>query len=146
MGASSAEIDQEIRDTRSELDQTLGVLERRAASGARTYGRVAAGVAAGLLAVVVGVVVYRRRRQKNVARQLHRVLFESVRDLPEEVTSKLRKRLPIKIVITDRAEEDSAGNVWTGLAGKIAPSVVGSATGAVMSRLRRSPTDHAATE
>jgi hypothetical protein len=146
MGASSAEIDQEIRDTRSELDQTLGVLERRAASGARTYGRVAAAVAAGLLAVVVGVVVYRRRRQKNVARQLHRVLFESVRDLPEEVTSKLRKRLPIKIVITDRAEEDSAGNVWTGLAGKIAPSVVGSATGAVMSRLRRSPTDHAATE
>jgi len=35
MGASSAEIDQEIKDTRRELDEKLGILERRAASGAR---------------------------------------------------------------------------------------------------------------
>ena len=45
MGASSAEIDQEIKDTRGELDKNLEVLERRAARGARVYGLVAAGVA-----------------------------------------------------------------------------------------------------
>ena len=141
MGASSAEIDQEIRQTRGELDQTFGVLERRAATGARRYGRIAAGVAVGVAAIVVGVVVYRRRRQKNVVKQLHSVLFDSVRDLPEEVTSRLKKKLPIKVVITDRAHEEGAGNSWVGLAGKIAPTLVGSAAGAVMSRLRATPSD-----
>jgi hypothetical protein len=146
MGASSAEIDQEIKDTRGELDQTLSVLERRASTGMRRYGLIAAGVAVGVSAVVVGVVVYRRSRQKNVVRQLHRVLFESVRDLPDEVTSKLKKKLPIKVVITDRADEQSAGNAWAGLAGKIAPTLVGSATAAVMSRLRGTPSDATTTE
>jgi hypothetical protein len=146
MGASSAEIDQEIKDTRGELDQTLSVLERRASTGMRRYGRIAAGVGVGLAAVVVGVVVYRRSRKKNVVRQLHRVLFESVRDLPDEVTSKLKKKLPIRVVITDRADEQSAGNAWAGLAGKIAPTLVGSATAAVMSRLRGTPSDATTTE
>ena len=146
MGASSAEIDQEIKDTRGELDQTLGVLERRAATGARRYGRIAAGVAVGLAAVVVGVVVYRRTRQKHAVRQLHRVLFESVRDLPDEVSSRLKKKLPIKVTITDRADDESAGNAWTELAGKIAPTLVGSATGAVMSRLRGTSSDATTTD
>ena len=95
MGASSAEIDQEIRNTRGQLDETLADLERRAAKGARIYGRVAAGMAVGVAAVVVGVLVYRRHRQKSVAKQLHRVLLDSVRDLPEEVINKLKKNLPI---------------------------------------------------
>jgi hypothetical protein len=141
MGASSAEIDQEIRDARGELDQTLGVLERRAARRARVYGRVAAGVAVGVAVVVVGVVVYRRRRQKNVARHLRQVLVDSIRDLPEEMKSKLKKNLPIKVVIGERAEEESGGNLWTGIAEKIAPTLVGSATGAVMARLRGTPTE-----
>ena len=139
MGASSVEIDQEIRDTRRELDQTLGILEHRAARGARVYGSVAAGVALGVAAVVVGVVVYRRRRQKNVVRRLHQVLFESVRGLPEEMTSKLKKVLPIKVVITDRDDNSGGGSAWSSIAGKIAPTLVGSATGAVMARLRGTP-------
>ena len=144
MGASSAEIDQEIRDVRGELGETLGVLESRAARGARLYGRVAAGVAVGVAVVVVGVVVYRRRRQKNVARQLHRVLFETVRDLPHEMTSKLKKKLPIKVTITNRDDDGGGGNAWTRIAAKIAPTLVGSATGAVMARLRGT-SDEAAT-
>jgi hypothetical protein len=103
------------------------------------YGRVAAGVALGVAAVVVGVVVYRRRRQKNVVRRLHQVLFESVRGLPEEMTSKLKKVLPIKVVITDRDDNSGGGSAWSSIAGKIAPTLVGSATGAVMARLRGTP-------
>jgi len=52
------------------------------------------------------------------------VLFESVRELPEEMASKLKKRLPIKVVITDRDDdggEGSEGSAWNGIAAKIAP-------------------------
>ena len=139
MGASSAEIDQEIKDARGELDETLVVLERRAARGARVYGRVAAGVVVGAAVVVVGVMVYRRRQQKNVAKRLHHVLFESLRDLPEEMTSRLKKKLPIKVVITGRDDEAGGGSAWTGVAARIAPTLIGSATGAVMARLRGTP-------
>jgi hypothetical protein len=139
MGASSAEIDQEIKEARGELDETLGVLERRAARGARIYGGVAAGVLLGAAVVVVGVMLYRRRQQKNVARRLHNVLVESVRDLPKEMTSKLKQRLPIKVVITEKDDAGGEGSAWNGIAAKIAPTLVGSATGAVMARLRRRP-------
>lgn len=141
MGASSAEIDQEIADTRRELDQTLGALERRAAMRAKAFGRIAAGVAVGVAAVAIGVVVYHRSRQRNGAKQLHHALVDAIRDLPEEVTARLKKRLPIKVVVTDRADEERSPSAWTSIAGKLALTLVGSATGAVMSRLRGSPAD-----
>lgn len=146
MGASSAEIDQEIKEARGELGETLGVLERRAARGARVYGRVAAGVLVGAAVVVVGVMVYRRRQQKNVIKRLHHVLVESVRDLPKEVSSELKKRLPIKVLITDQDDAGGEGSAWDGIAAKIAPTLVGSATGAVMARLRRTPDEAVAAE
>jgi hypothetical protein len=146
MGASSAEIDQEIAATRSELDQTLGVLEQRAASRARMLGRVAAGAAVGVAAVALGVVIYRRRRHRNAVRQVHHALLESVRDMPDQVTSRLKKRLPIKVVITDRADEERGPGALTSIAGKIAPTIVGSAAGAIMSRLRGSPADEIRSE
>jgi hypothetical protein len=136
MGASSAEIDQEIKDTRGELEKDIEVLERRAARGARVYGLIAAGVALGVGAAVVGVLVYRRRRQKSVAKQLHHVLFDSLRDLPESLKDKLKKNLPVTIVIGERADETNGGNPWSAIAAKIAPTLVGSAAGAVMARLR----------
>jgi hypothetical protein len=139
MGASSAEIDEEIKEARGELGKTLGVLESRAARGARVYGRVVAGAVLGAAVVVAGVIIYRRRQQKKLGKRLHQVLFESVRELPEEMTSKLKKRLPIKVVITDQADDGGEGSAWNGIAAKIAPTLVGSATGAVMARLRRTP-------
>jgi hypothetical protein len=83
--------------------------------------------------------IYRRRQQKKLGKRLHQVLFESVRELPEEMTSKLKKRLPIKVLITDQADDGGEGSAWNGIAAKIAPTLVGSATGAVMARLRRTP-------
>jgi hypothetical protein len=142
MGASSAEIDQEIRATREELEETIGVLERRAATGARFYARVAAGVAAAAAVVVVGVIIYRRRRHKNAVKQL----FESVRDLPVDVTSSLKKKLPIRVTISGRDDDSGAPGAWTGIAGKIGPSLVGSATGAVLARLRGTPDEASAAE
>jgi hypothetical protein len=146
MGASSAEIDQEIRDIRSELDQKLDVLERRAASGARKYGRYVAGVAAGVLAVGIGVVIYRRRRDRALVKRLHEFVFETMRDLPEEVTTRLKEKLPIKVVVTDKAHEEGSSNPWMGLAQAIAPTVVGSAAGAVVARMRGTPPEAIPTE
>ena len=146
MGASSAEIDQEIKDTRRELDQKLGVLEQRAASGARKYGRYAAGVAAGIVVVGIGVVIYRWRRERALVRQLHQVVFETIRDLPEEVTSRLKEKLPIKVVVSDRAHEEGTSNPWMDLAQKIAPTVVGSAAGAAVARMRGTPPGPTPTE
>jgi len=148
MGASSDQIDQQIRETRSELDQKLTVLELRAKSSARRYGRVAAGVAVGVLALAVGAMAYRRYRQRTVVKQLYNLLiqsFESVREMPDGLTSQLKRRLPIKIVVTDRARAESSPNAWTNIAGKIAPAVVGSAAAAVVSRVMRgtSPVDSA---
>jgi hypothetical protein len=135
MGASSDQIDQQIRETRGELNQRLEVLELRAASGARRYGRVAAGVAVGILAVAVGVIAYRRHRRQTAVKQLHDMLFESVRDLPNDRASRLKRRLPIKVVVTDRAHEEATPSLWAGIAGKVAPAVAGSAAGAIMSRV-----------
>ena len=146
MGASSAEIDQEIRDTRNELDQKLSVLERRAASGARRYGRYAAGVTVGILAVTVGVVLYRRRRDRAIVRQLHQVLFETIRDLPEEVTSRLKKKLPVRVVVTGRDSDESSPNPWMSLVQRVAPTVVGSAAGAAFARMRGTPPDATPTD
>ena len=146
MGASSTEIGEEIRETREELDQKLGILERRAASGARTYGRVAAGVAVGVLAVAIGVVVYRRRRRRTTVKQLHRSLFKAVRDLPGGAKASLKEKLPIKIVVTDKDHEEGKSNPWASLAEKIAPTVVGSATGAILARMRGTPSGSTASE
>jgi len=100
---------------------------------------VAAGLAVGLAAVIVGVVVYRRHTQKSVAMQVHRMLFDSIRDLPEDVKNKVKTKLPITVVIGERADESGAANPWSAIAAKVGPTLVGSAAGAVMARLRGTP-------
>ena len=135
MGDSSAEIDQEIRETRDELDRQLTVLERRAASGARKYGLMAAGIAVGVLAVAAGVVLYRRRRQTPVMR-LH-TMVRSARRLPQRAM----ERLPIRVVVTDRAGDERSPGTLASIAQRVAPAVAGSATGAILARFGR-PASH----
>jgi mannitol-specific phosphotransferase system IIBC component len=145
MGTSSDEIDKEIRETRTQLDQKLRILQQRAASGARRYRRVVAGVAAGMVAVAIAAIVYKRRRQHAAVKQLPGVLFQSVRNLPDEVTSRLKRQLPIKVVVTDKVHEERSQR-WN-IALKILPSVAGAATGALVSRMvGRKPPELAASE
>lgn len=134
MGASSVEIEREIRETRDRLDEELNVLEQRAASNARRFARVAVGVGVGVGAVIVGVMVYRRYRKRQTVNGLQDVL-SSVRGLPDELTSRLKRRLPLKVVVTDGAQEDSGSHAWAGVARKVAPAVAGSAAAAIASRV-----------
>jgi hypothetical protein len=69
-------------------------------------------------------------------------LLESFRDLPDDVASRLKRRLPIKVVVTGRAHEESGSGAWAGIARKVAPTVIGSVTGAIVSRVAPSAPPH----
>ena len=66
-------------------------------------------------------------------------MFQAVRDLPQGAKARLKEKLPIKIVVTDKDHEEGTPNPWASLAEKIAPTVVGSATGAILARMRGTP-------
>jgi hypothetical protein len=147
MGAAADEIDRQIKETRDHMDENLGVLEQRAASKARRYGRVVAVVIGAAALAGAGVLIYRRINQPSRREQLHRMLVEalkdlpdSVRDLPDAVTTRLRNSLPsVKVVVNG---EDPAREPGTleGIVRKVAPAVAGSASTALIGRFMR-PTD-----
>ena len=144
MGASTDEIDRQIDETRDHIDQNLGVLERRAASNAVRYGRVAA-VVLGVVAVAgAGVLVYRRINRPSRRERLQAMLVEALkdlpdtlRDLPDEVTSRLKKPLPsIKVVVNKKDGSKEPGTV-EGIVRKVVPAVVTTASGALIGRFVR---------
>lgn len=98
MGASADEIDRQIKETRDHIDENLGVLEQRAASNAVRFGKIAA-VVVGVIAVAgAGVLIYRRMNRPTRTEQLRSMVVEalkdlpdSLRDLPGEITARLKK-------------------------------------------------------
>ena len=134
MGASANEIDREISETRAGLDEKLNVLEKRAASGARRVGIMATiGLAAGLAVAGAAFLVYRRVRRPSLTDRLQDFLPDALTGLPDEVRSRLRSG-PIKVVIT-QGDEDAEPGTWESIGRKVAPTLVSTALGGVMSRL-----------
>jgi len=143
MGASSDEIERQIKETREHIDENLGVLEHRAVSNAVRFGKIAA-LAFGVVAVaVVGVSIYRRLVRPPRSEQLRSMVIEalkdlpdSLRDLPDEVSTRLKKPLPsIKVVVN--AEDAEVPGTMERIVRRIAPAVVGTASSAVVERFRR---------
>jgi hypothetical protein len=149
MGASADEIDRQISETREHIDENLGVLEKRAASNAMRYGRLAAIVLGVVTVAGAGVLIYRRMNRPSKREQLQSMLVEalrdlpdSLRDLPKEVTSRLKKPLPsIKVVVNGDEAVREPGTIET-LVRKVAPAVVGTASTALIERFTR-PADTA---
>lgn len=146
MGASADEIDRQIKETRDHMDKNLGVLEQRAASKAARYGRIVA-VAIGVAALAgAGIVIYRRMNQPSRREQLERMLIQAlkdlpdtVRDLPDEVTNRLKKPLPsVKVVVNGEDQARGPGTL-EGIVRKVAPAVVGTASTALIDRFTRPP-------
>jgi hypothetical protein len=146
MGASADEIDRQIVETRDRIDENLGVLERRAASNAVRFGRVAA-VVLGVVAVAgAGVLIYRRINRPSRREQLQSMLIEALkalpgtlRDLPEDVSARLKRPLPsIKLVVHGEDESQRPGTVET-IVRKVAPAIVTTASGALIDRFTRQP-------
>jgi hypothetical protein len=139
MGASSAEIDRQIKETRQHLDANLSVLERRAAASAR---RVRVAVAAGVgLAAVVGTafVIHAMRRKRSPAARIHDAIPRRVRRVPRAVTRKLKRPLPaVKVVAADQ-DTASASRAWESIAQRVAATMVVSAAGRLAARLVEPP-------
>ena len=136
MGASSAEINEQIASTREHLDANLDVLEKRAASGAKRAGALAAiGLAAGLLVGGAIFLVYRRMHRPSIGERVQDALPASIADLPDE----LRRRFggkPFKVVITS-ADAREEGGVWEATARKVAPAIATTAMSALMARVMK---------
>jgi hypothetical protein len=149
MGAAADEIDRQIKETREHMDKNLGTLERRAASNAVRYGRIAA-VALGVVAVAgTGVLIYRWRHRPSRTEQVRSMMLEilkdlpdSLRDLPGEVTARLKRPLPsIKVVVNGEEEEREPGK-FEGIVRKVTPALVTTASGALIERISRHADRH----
>jgi hypothetical protein len=144
MGAAADEIDRQIGETRDHIDENLGVLEQRAASNARRYGRVAV-VLVGMAAVVgAGVLIYRRINPPSRREQVQRMLIQalkdlpdSLRDLPDEAKARFKNPLPrIKVVVNGEEDSNERGTAES-IVRKVAPAVVSTASGALVDRFVR---------
>ena len=144
MGDSADEIDHQIGETRDHIDENLGVLERRATSNAMRYGRVAAVVLGVVLMAGAGVLIYRRINRPSRREQLQGMLIEALKDLPEtlrdlpdEVTSRLKKPLPSIRVEVNGADASKEPGTLESIARKVAPAIVTTASGALIDRFTR---------
>jgi hypothetical protein len=145
MGASADEIERQIKETREQIDEDLGVLEHRALSSALRYGKIAA-VIVGVVAVAgVGVLIYRRVHRPTRPDQLRSLLIEafkdlpgSLHDLPDEISARLKKPLPsIKVAVN--ADEPEESSTLERIVRRVAPALVGTASTAVIKRFTQSP-------
>ena len=143
MGASADEIDRQIKETREHIDENLGVLERRAASNAVRYGRIAALIVGVAAVSVAGVLIYRRINRPTRTQQLRSKVIEafkdlpdSLRDLPDDVSARLKRPLPsIKVVVNGEASEEPG--TLERVVRRVTPAVVGTASSALIERFTR---------
>jgi hypothetical protein len=78
---------------REQLEQRLAVIETRARDLAQRHGRLATGLAIGAAAVFgLGMLIYKRRQKASIMQRAHRVIPDSVWEMPEELIAQLKKR------------------------------------------------------
>lgn len=137
-----------MKDARENIDETIDSPEERAGSGAVRYGRIAV-IALGAAALAgASFLVYRRVRRRSRTEHLQKTLVamlknvpESVRDVPHEVTSRLKNPFPSFKVVVNGSEETRDQGMLRSIVRKVAPAVAGTASAAVLDRLTRTPAD-----
>jgi hypothetical protein len=147
MGASTDEIDRQINETRDHIDENLAVLERRAASNATRYGRLAVMVLGVVAVVGAGALIYQRIKRPSRRQQLQVTLKDALKDLPDtlrglpdEVAARLKRPLPSIKVVVNGAEDSKEPGTVESIVRKVAPAVVTTASGALIDRFVR-PSD-----
>ena len=138
MGASSAEIDRQIAETREHLDANLAVLEERARARARLAVRVGAVVAVGVAAALTAAILVKRRRdRRSPMGRLDAALPVSLKELREEIAARLKKPLPSVKISVAGAEEPKTPGFWASVANRAAPAAAGTAASALVAAVAR---------
>jgi hypothetical protein len=145
MGASTDDIDRQIKETRDQIDENLGTLEQRAVSSALHYGRIAAIVLGAAVITGASVLIYRRVNRRNRREKLRSMLAQALKDLPgslhdgaDELKTRLKKPLPSVKVVINGDEAAAQPGTLESIVRRVAPAVVSTASGAVIDRLGRS--------
>lgn len=125
MGASAREIEREIKETRARLDANLDELEGRAASNAVRYGRLAAIVLGAATIAGIAFLIYRKTRKPTLKERL---------DALSALPSRLKGELPSVTVKVNEETEREPGIVES-IARKVAPSLIGTASAALLDRV-----------
>jgi hypothetical protein len=142
MGASAREIEQQIKETRERMDENLGALENRAATGAQRYGKIGVAVVAAVGIAAAGYFIWRKTRRPALKNRLEQLSPESLHELVEEVIARLKKPLPsVRITVNERAEHP--GTVERFLR-KVAPAVAGTAATGLLRRVTARPAEEEA--
>jgi hypothetical protein len=135
MGASAREIEQQIKETRERMDENLSLLETRAASGARRYGKIAV-IVAGVAAVAgAGFLFWRKTRRPALQSRIQSLSPNALRALADEVAARLKRPLrSAKVTGNERNEEPGP---LQAIVRKVAPAIVATASSALLARLAR---------
>ena|SRR5690242_8726255 len=142
MGASAREIEQQIKETRDRMDENLGVLEGRAARGAKRYGKIGVAVVAAVGVAAAGYFVWRKTRRPALKNRLEHLPPESLRELVEEAIARLKKPVPsVKVTIN---EVDGRPGTLESVFRKVAPALVGTAAAGLLRRVTAPPAEEEA--
>ena len=134
MGSSAREIEREIKATRDRLDVNLNELEDRAATNAIRYGRIAA-IAAGVAALgTAAYLIWRRTHRPTLRDRLDGLSLDSLRDLADELSGRLKEQLP-SVTVRVNEEQPQEPGTWESIVRKVAPAVLGTASTAVLRRV-----------
>jgi hypothetical protein len=142
MGRSADEIDRQIRETRDRIDENIEVLEKRATSSAVRYGRIAAVVVGALAAGGAAYLVYRHFRRPTWRDRLTGLSPESLHSLVDDLTSRLKdvKDSMPSVTVTVNKDHDTEPGMLESIVRKVGPSLVGTASTALIERVTRGGT------
>jgi hypothetical protein len=136
MGASADQIEREIRETRERMDENLALLEDQAVSNAVRFGRIAAVALVVAGAGLAGFLIYRRVRRPALKERLEGVSPEGLRDLAVEIGTRMKEKFPsITVTLNDKREPEPG--LARSVLSKLAPSLIGTASTAVIEKLSR---------
>lgn len=133
MGASAREIEQQIKEMRERMDQNLSVLEDRAASSAVRYGKIAVIVVGAAAIAVAGALIYRRLQRRTLKARLQALSPETLRELADELTSRMKKPLPtVRVTVSEKSEKTGA---LQSIVRRVAPALVATASTSLVKRI-----------